>query len=166
VNQVRDTVWQRRGVSWVWDPEAFRRVCKPSEVLSLRQFLRSHGKWPQDPPSNGGDALVVAGLDGALDLLKPDAADQWLGERLKSSVLSFQDAYEGQVALVFWLPGGERRIRVNPASDVVVWACAAPYAPSKLEFGRVLWGAPSMYPQEIMLEGALKPSGLFHLRIT
>ncbi len=33
MKQLLDTVWQRRGVSWIWDDEALQSVAKPSEVL-------------------------------------------------------------------------------------------------------------------------------------
>jgi len=71
MRQLRDSVWQRRGTSWVWDEEARNQICAASEVWSLRQFLRAKGNWPDDLPSNGGRTLVVAGLDGSLDLLTP-----------------------------------------------------------------------------------------------
>ncbi len=69
MKQTLDTVWQRRGTSWLWDEEARNLVCTAGEVWSLRQFLRAVGQWPDDLPSNGGNTLVVAGLDGGLDLL-------------------------------------------------------------------------------------------------
>jgi hypothetical protein len=166
VKQLRDTVWQRRGVSWIWDAEALSRVCKPAEVLSLRQFLRARSGWAEELPSNDANALVVGGLDGALDLVKPETAEQWLVDTLKVTILSFQAAYDGQAALIFWLPNGERRLRTNPASEEVMWLCSAPYAPRKLDFGRLLWGAPGMYPQEICPDGTAKPAGFFHQRIT
>ena len=74
MRQLLDTVWQRRGASWVWDEEARNQICAASEVWSLRQFLRAVGNWPDDLPSNRGKTLVVAGLDGSLDLLTPTAA--------------------------------------------------------------------------------------------
>jgi hypothetical protein len=43
MRQLLDTVWQRRGTSWIWDEEARNRVCGASEVWSLRQFLRAAG---------------------------------------------------------------------------------------------------------------------------
>ena len=39
MKQLLDTVWQRRGISWIWDDEALNKIAKPSEVLSLRQML-------------------------------------------------------------------------------------------------------------------------------
>ena len=72
MRQSVDTVWQRRGTSWLWDEEARNQVCVASEVWSLRQFLQSQGRWPDDLPSNDNQTLVVAGLDGCLDLLAPE----------------------------------------------------------------------------------------------
>jgi hypothetical protein len=161
-----DSVWQRRGVSWIWNDDALASVAKPSEVFSLRNLIRASRDWPDDLPSNGGDTLVVAGLDACLDLLAPEDADHWLGNELKSTILSFQDAYSGEAALIFWLPKGERRIQTDLATDAVRWRCAAPHSDQQIEFGRILWGEAREYPQEIVTAENGTPVGLFHLRIT
>jgi len=135
------------------------------ELASLRQFLRAAGNWPDDLPSNDSKTLVVAGLDGSLDLLTPTDAEGWLGDVIKPAILSFQDEYEGEAALVFWLPGGGNRIKVQTASDEVCWLCHAPHG-HQIDFGRILWGQANEYPQEILLRECGKPAGLFHLRIT
>ncbi|QOK90519.1 hypothetical protein HF908_02820 [Ralstonia pseudosolanacearum] len=166
MKQLLDTVWQRRGTSWIWDEEARNQVCVASEVWSLRQFLQAAGSWPDDLPSNGNNTLVVAGLEGGLDLLTPEDAETWLGDAIKDAVLSFQSYYEGEAALVFWLPSGQGRIKFHPATDSIEWRCAAPHGESQLAFGRILWGEANEYPQEILLRGGSKPAGLFHLRIT
>lgn len=165
MRQLLDTVWQRRGASWVWDEEARNQICAASEVWSLRQFLRAVGNWPDDLPSNHGKTLVVAGLDGSLDLLTPADAEAWLGDAIKPATLSFQDEYQGDGALVFWLPGGQSRIRAHAATDEVSWLCHAPHG-HLIDFGRILWGQANEYPQEILLRDGGKPAGLFHLRIT
>jgi len=165
VRQLLDTVWQRRGTSWLWDEEARNHICAASEVWSLRQFLRAVGNWPSDLPSNGSKTLVVAGLDGSLDLQTPVDAEAWLGDAIKPAILSFQDEYQGDAALVFWLPGGHNRIRVQAAIDEVGWLCHAPQG-YQLDLGRILWGQANEYPQEILLRAGSKPVGLFHLRIT
>ncbi|CAE6851277.1 hypothetical protein R69658_07170 [Paraburkholderia aspalathi] len=72
MKQMRDTVWQRRGISWIWEAEAMNSIARPDEVLSLRQFMRAVGCW-QDHwrdalPSNNGSAIVIAGLDGCLSM--------------------------------------------------------------------------------------------------
>lgn len=166
MRQVLDTVWQRRGTSWIWDAEARSRVCVASEVWSLRQFLLAVGHWPEDLPSNNGATLVVAGLDGCLDLLAPPDAENWLGADVKDAILSFQDFYSGEASLIFWLPSGEGRIMVNSATDAVGWICAAPHSGQQLDFGRLLWGEAREYPQEILLRDGGRSAGLFHLRIT
>lgn len=165
MRQLLDTVWQRRGTSWVWDEEARNQVCAAREVWSLRQFLRTMGNWPDDLPSNNSKTLVVAGLDGSLDLLTPTDAEAWLGDVIKPAILSFQDEYQGDGALLFWLPGGHNRIKAQAATDDVNWLCHAPHG-HHLDFGRILWGQAREYPQEILLRDDSKPVGLFHLRIT
>lgn len=166
MKQLRDTVWQRRGTSWLWDAEALTQVCLASEVWSLRQFIQATGHWPEDLPSNDNNTLVVAGLDGCLDLLLPSDAETWLGAEMKDAILSFQEFYDGQAALAFWLPSGAGRITSNSATDAVSWRCAHPHANESIDFGRVLWGEAREYPQEILLREGAKPAGLFHLRIT
>lgn len=166
MRQLQDTVWQRRGTSWVWDEEARNQVCTASEVWSLRQFLRAVGRWPSDLQSNGGRTLVVAGLDGSLDLLTPIDAETWLGDVVKPAILSFQDEYEGEASLIFWLPTGHSRLKVQASTDAVCWLCAAPHGQNQIDFGRILWGEANEYPQEILLREASRAAGLFHLRIT
>lgn len=171
MRQLRDSVWQRHGTSWIWDAEALAQVAKASEVWSLRQFLLAVGHWPDDlpsnnVPSNNGGTLVVAGLDGCLDLLAPSDAENWLGTEVKDAILSFQDFYGGDASLIFWLPNGVGRITINLATDAVSWRCAAPHSGQQLDFGRLLWGEAREYPQEILLHDGARPAGLFHLRIT
>lgn len=166
MKQLFDSVWQRRGVSWIWDEQARNQVCVASEVWSLRQLVRAARNWPEDLPSNDGRTLVVAGLDGSLDLLTPDNAEMWLSDVVKDAILSFQSYYESSAALIFWLPSGQGRIKLHPATDSVEWRCAGSHRDSVIAFGRVLWGEANEYPQEILLREGGKPAGLFHLRIT
>lgn len=165
MRQLLDTVWRTRGTSWLWDEEARNQVCTAGEVWSLRQFLRAGDNWPEEPPSNNGRALVVAGLDGSLDLLAPEDAEAWLDDVIKPAILSFQEEYESAVALIFWLPSGHKRIRINPATDEVRWLCQTPHG-HEIDFGRIIWGQANDYPQEILLQDGSKAAGLFHLRIT
>lgn len=161
-----DTVWQRRGTSWLWDATALEQVCSVAEVWSLRRFLRAVGRWPESLPSNGGRTLVVAGLGDSLDLLAPGEAERWLDATIKSAILSFQDDWGADGALVFWVPRGETRLVVNLSTDSVGWLCEAPHRDVTLDLGRLLWGEANDYPQHICPDGCTAPAGLFHLRIT
>lgn len=165
MRQLLDTVWQRHGTSWIWDVEARNQVCAANEVWSMRQLLRAVGSWPNDLPSND-QTLVVAGLEGGLDLLNPLDAETWMGNAVKDAILSFQAYFEGEAALIFWLPSGKGRIKLNPATDSISWRCAVPHGESLLAFGRIMWGEANEYPQEIVLRRGGEPAGLFHLRIT
>lgn len=166
MKQLLDSVWQRRGVSWIWDDVALSAVTKSSEVFSLRELMCASRNWPDNLPSNGGNSLIVAGLDACLDLLPPIEGESWLGNELKSAILSFQDEYSGEAALIFWLPKGERRFHTDMATDAVRWKSAAPHSNMNIELGRILWGEAREYPQEIVMSKGGKPVGLFHLRIT
>lgn len=110
--------------------------------------------------------LRLTGLEGSLDLLAPDQAEIWLGDTIKRAILSFQDEYAGEAALIFWLPQGQGRLRVQASTDAVNWLCEAPHRGQQLDFGRLLWGEANEYPQEILLREGAKAAGLFHLRIT
>ena len=55
-------------------------------------------------------------------------------------LISFQDEYQGQAALILWLPTGGRRIRMNRANEAYLWRCGAPYSGREIEIGRILWG--------------------------
>jgi len=165
MRQLLDTMWQRRGTSWLWDEEARNQICLAGEVWSLRQFLRARGNWPDELPRNGGRTLVVAGLDGRLDLLTPTDAEVWLDDSIKPAVLSFQDEYEGEAALVFWLPRGHHRLKAHAATDEVCWVGLAPQG-HQIDFGHILLGQANDYAQEILRRNGGSPAGLFHLRIT
>ena len=166
MKQLSDTGWQRRGISWLWNADALANVVQPNQVWSMRQFLQAVGHWPDQLPGMSGSAVAVAGLDGCLDLLAPPDAEAWLSGDIKEAILSFQDEYQGDGALVFWLPGGRKRLHTNPASDDVTWRCSAPHSGQQLDFGRLLWGAATEYPRELLMAGISDPVGLFHLRIT
>lgn len=164
MKQLHDPVWQRRGMSWLWDAQARNHICAAEEIWSLRRFLQADGHWPDDLPSNNNCALVVGGLDGCLDLLIPEDAENCLDAVIKPAVLSFQDYYQGEAALVFWLPDAYRRFEIT-ITDEVFWLCHTPHD-HKLDFGRTLWGQTNEYPQEIILSASGKPVGLYHARIT
>ena len=166
MNTLQGDVWMRRGISFLWGAEALARLARPQEVLTIRQFFALLGHWPVDLPSNGGNTLVVAGLEGCIDLLTPEDAENWLSGDVKSAMLSFQDEYQGQAALVFWLPSGARRIKIKPASEEVVWLCGPPFPKYEIELGRVIWGGATNNAEQIEDESPGKFSGLYHPRLT
>ena len=139
MRSMTDTAWARRGISMLWDGDAMGKVSNPNAVLSMRQLFHMQGSWPEDLPGFSGNALVVAGLEGSLDALTPGDATFWLADALRPVVLSFQSFYGLEAALIFWLPGGRTRIRMNSANETYSWICAGPYSSHTLDIGHVFW---------------------------
>jgi hypothetical protein len=132
-------VWKRRGISLLWGDNSLSALASPKEVVSIRQFFALVGDWPNDLPCNGGDTLVVAGLEGCIDLMEPEEAEGWLKSEFLPAVLAFQDEYTLEAALVFWLPTGKNRVRMNRATEAYTWICSAPHSNHQLDLGRILW---------------------------
>ena len=171
MKELRDTVWQRRGISWLWDNTARDHVCKAHEVGSLRQFLQATLYGEEYPKATGcslerslehslGRAFVVGGLDTSLDLLTPEEAKTWLREEIKKAIKAFQQRWAEGAALIFWLPRGDSRFDIS-STDVLTWRCRP--SGDKIDFGRILWGQRD-YPQHIM-QGD-KKIGFFYPRLS
>jgi len=169
----RDTGWMRRGFSLLWDAEALSRVVSPSQVVSVREFFALSKSWPEDLPGADGDALVVAGVEGCLDALSDEDGQAWLETDLKRAILGFQDEYEGQAALILWLPSGRRRIQMVRATEEYFWKAGSSKDQSGLPIGRCLWAGAESDVARIIISDAADPDvdgeafvGLYHPRVS
>ena len=74
--------WKRRGHTMLWDAGSLASLCHAEQAVTLRRFLRMHGAgWPEaelEATLVKERALVVAGLDAAIDAMEPDEATAWL----------------------------------------------------------------------------------------
>ena len=113
--------WPRRGFALLWDTQVLGEIVSPEGVLSMRELFALAGNWPDDLPASDGDALVVAGLEGSLDVLAAADAREWLTGDFRDLILSFQDYYEGQAGLIFWMPSGHGRISMKGATEEYFW---------------------------------------------
>jgi hypothetical protein len=113
--------WSRRGFALLWEVKALVELVEPAKVVSLRQFFALTKNWPDDLPAASGDALVVSGLEGCLDVLDANDAQRWVETDLKEAILSFQDYYEGQAGLIMWLPSGRHRITMKGSTEQYFW---------------------------------------------
>jgi len=168
---LQDDIWKRRGVSLLWGADSLSNLVKPKDVLSIREFFALVGNWPNDLPCNNGNTLVVAGLEGCIDLMEPEMAEVWLKSEFLSAVLAFQDEYSLEAALIFWLPTGKNRIRMNRATEAYTWVCSAPYSDQHLDIGRILWAGAEADVGRIIDPGNINPDpdgvawvGLHHPR--
>jgi hypothetical protein len=158
---LQDDVWKRRGISLLWGGDVFSAFARPQDVVSIRQFFALAERWPDDLPSNSGDTLVVAGLEGCVDCVEPTQAELWMENDLKPAILAFQAEYSLEAALVFWLPTGKNRVRMNRATEAYTWVCAAPHSNQHMDFGRILWAGAESDVGRIMDAGcnAADPDG-------
>lgn len=128
--------WARRGLTLLWGADALRELATPDQVMPLRTLFGERLKWPIDLVSNGGRALVATGLEASLDCLTPADAETWISTDLRDLVREFQDAYQGERALVLWLPSGAQRVTYDAPNDAWLWATAGN---GRLPLGRLLF---------------------------
>jgi hypothetical protein len=113
--------WSRRGFALLWEVKSLVNLVDPATVVSLRQFFALSKNWPEYLSAANGDALVVSGLEGCLDILDATDAQRWIETDLRESILSFQDHYEGQAGLIMWLPSGRHRISMKGSTEQYYW---------------------------------------------
>ncbi len=164
--------WQRRGFSLLWDAETLAEVADPLEVVSIRQIFAMVDNWPEVLPTAGGDTVVVAGVEGCLDVLNGTDAERWLLGDLSTAIMSFQAHYEGSAGLVFWMPSGRSRIFMRGASEEYHYKHRGSAANS-LHIGRLLWSGAENEIERIMNAPEVGSdydgkhwAGLYHPRVS
>ena len=167
-----DKSWMRRGCSLLWSTDLLSNVANPNQVVSMRQFFSLSKSWPEDLPSISGSALVVSGLEGCIDILESAEAERWIEHDMKDLVLSFQEEYEGQAALIFWVPSGQGRISMAGSTEEYFWKHGSKGSKG-LHLGRLLYSGAENEVERIMNsedEGVDYDgktwSGLYHPRIS
>lgn len=172
MSAINDARWQRRGFALLWDAETLAQLARPEEAVTMREFLNLQ-QWPERLPSVKGDAMLVVGLEGCLDMLTPQDAEVWLKEDLRGHLLDFQGHYNSETALILWLPDGKQRVRKTPANDEYQWVCAAPYSHETISLGLCLWSGAESDAKRIInsKQAPADPDGfgwigLYHPRIS
>ena len=173
MNVHRGSVWMRRGFSLLWNSASLSKVVEPTGVVSLREFFAIARSWPEELPGADGDALVVGGVEGCLDALRADQGIIWLETDLKQIILAFQDEYQGQAALILWIPSGRRRVTMASATEEYFWKNAASRIPPLLPIGRCLWAGAESDAARLIVSDSSDPDidgaawvGLYHPRIS
>lgn len=167
-----DHSWQRRGFALLWHaPTLGELINHQSEVCcSIRELFAMKDQWPDRLPAADGDALVVAGFDGLLDVLNGEDAQQWLSEDFHNLMLSFQDFYEGQAGLIIWLPDGRKRIIMKEATEEYFWQ-HKDGGKDGLPIGKLLFSGAASELERVMSTAAADVDGerwigLYHPRIS
>ena len=147
--------WKRRGHTVLWDAGSLASLCRSEQAVSLRRFLRLHAAgWPSaeiDVLLVKERALVVAGLDAALDALSPDHAQSWLEKSVYPAVISFEKnvaAGASEAALIFWFADA-KRFKFSMSEIIAYWECSLAFGGRKIPLTRGLWNGSSSSMQEI-----------------
>ncbi|HEY5911341.1 MAG TPA: 5'-nucleotidase [Verrucomicrobiae bacterium] len=170
---LHDTNWMRCGISLLWDAEALNRVCPAETVRSLREFFRLYqAGWPEDALKlANGRAIVIAGLEAAMDTLAPDNAVLWLEKTVYPAILDFQEQVADggrEAALIFWLADG-KRVVFQPSDATYHWHCSGEHRDQKIPIGRCIWNGAEGSAQRIIAPNSDKKPihvGLYQQRIS
>lgn len=133
-------LWQRRGVSLLFDAQALAAIAQPHEVLSIDDFLGAMQAPPSAGPGDGNRALVVTGLDARLEEMAPEACDPWLETLVVPAVSRFRSTRGDRAALVFWVSGGRARFYVDDLSGACTWSVARSVPGRPLDVASTLFG--------------------------
>jgi hypothetical protein len=162
-------IWTRRGLSLIWGASALAKA-SPQEVVPLRRlFLMAEEEFVDPLPSNNGRLLIATGLEGALDALSPEDAEAWTTDSFRPVLERFQDAWDGNGALAFWLPSGEARIVSRPASAAYDWRLPTGYGGKTLPLSALIFSGAGTELQPIIDGGAGSSAswiGLYHPRVS
>jgi hypothetical protein len=162
-------IWTRRGLSLLWGASALAKV-NPNEIVPLRKlFLMAEGGFAAPLPSNDGRLLIATGLEGALDALAPEDADAWTTDSIRPVLEHFQDAWDGNGALAFWLPSGESRIVSRPASAAYDWRLPTGHGGRTLRLSELVFSGADDDLQPILDGQPGFPAswiGLYHPRVS
>jgi hypothetical protein len=159
-----DNIWQRKGVSVIWDVDALASLGPLSEAISLRDFfLWDADGWSKTSPnakfSGNGSRMIVAGLEAALDAMNPEDAMEWMSERLLPVISRCCDAvFSGahQGALIFWMVVPQR-FRVGLLDSTVYWRCDGEHRDEEIKFSHGLWNGAYKDVQRIAPAGCGNP---------
>ena len=160
-----DTVWQRKGISVIWDNSILTELIKNNRVISLREFFIYYEKgWPEDEmPFINNDLLLVAGLEAALDTLESSTAEEWVTAVVYKCIYDFQAWAEGEYALVFWMSKADRW-KEHIEENRYTWLCDGKDRGKEIELGRGIWNGAQQSVQRVESDGHWV--GLFLKRIS
>ena len=170
---LHDDTWTRCGISLLWDAEALNLLCAAEAVRRLREFLRLYqANWPENSLKLiKRRALVVAGLEAAMDIFTPDQAVEWLEKMVYPAILDFQEEVADggrEAALIFWLAEG-KRLYHQPSENTYHWYCSGEHRGESVPIGRCIWNGAEGSVRRIMTVSSEKKdihAGLFQPRIS
>ena len=135
-----DDVWKRRGINILWDGGTLTAMDAAKKVISLRHFFELYQDgWPDDEmPWIEDDALMVAGLDVAIDAMTPEESELWIEQQVYTKIQDFQSAFDSQASLIFW-KADQNRWHESTGEVEYHWHLAGKFNDPLLPIGRCIW---------------------------
>lgn len=160
-----DTVWQRKGISVLWDNAILTKLITDGEAISLRDFFFLYkNNWPEDKiPFIKDKMLLVAGLDSALDSLNASDSEEWVNSEVYSCIYDFQSWAEGEYALVLWM-NEQDRWKEHVDDSRFTWICHGKDKGKEIELGSGIWNGAQKSIQRIEIDN--RCIGLYLERIS
>lgn len=160
-----DNVWQRKGVSVIWDNMVLAELLNSNRAISLREFFVLYDQnWPEsDMPLIDDNLLLVAGLDAAIDAMESSEAEEWVTKEVYKRIYEFQNWAEGQYALVFWM-SNQDRWKEHIDTIRFTWVCDGKDRGKEIELGSGIWNGAQRSVRKIESENRVV--GLFLDRIS
>ena len=159
-----DNVWQRKGVSVIWDNVVLSELLESNKAMSLREFFVCYeNNWENEMPLIDDKMILVAGLDAAIDAMESSEAEEWVTREVYKRIYEFQNWAEGQYALIFWMSNKERwKERID--SSRYTWVCDGKDRGKEIELGSGIWNGAQKSVRKIEIENRIV--GLFLDRIS
>lgn len=164
-----DDVWKRKGINVLWSGETLADMNAALQVISLRRFFDlQQNDWPEEEiPWINDSALIVAGLDVAIDALPLEEAETWIEQQVYRKILDFQDFFQGECSLIFWM-SEQSRWHETPGETAYEWYLDGKNRGQMLALGRCLWNGAQNGVRRIESneKGKNQWLGLHHHRIS
>lgn len=119
MREMSSSSWLRNGSSIVFDKQSLGPLISNGSLVPLRQVLGWTSAWPGNPPG-GVRTVLVSGLETCLEVLTVQEAEQFMRERIKPFILSFQDRWD-QVGLVFGFGTSSHSFEVTNREEEIIF---------------------------------------------
>jgi len=167
---LKDDVYKRRGISLLWDIANVKEFCDAKKGMSLRSFLLHYAnQWKlTEKAVSKSKALLVAGLEGCIDSMNPQDAEEFLRDIVYPAIISFQNKFAGggaNASLILWV-GDSSRIEYQTISSKLYYQCSL--YKQKIPLGQCLFRGAESDLLEITTkqDGKENVIGLYQQRIS
>lgn len=117
MRDISSSAWQRRGSSIVYHRNLLVPLIAGGAMVSLREALTWVKNWPSDPP-NGGNTVLIAGLETCLEVMVASEAENFLRRTVRPLLLECRSHWD-QCGLIFGFGCSEKRFFIDPQENIL-----------------------------------------------